>query len=148
VSSSGTLVERLAAASAPERFRALLVGSLAVLALVLAGLGLFAVSANAVAMRIREIGIRVALGASARRVRFSVMRDAVALALGGTCIGLFLAWMSSRGLRAFLADAPGFDLTVCGLVAAVFVLTSLVAALVPAWRASRVDPLTAMRADG
>jgi ABC-type antimicrobial peptide transport system permease subunit len=145
MSASGTLADRVAAASAPERFRALLVGALAVIALVLAGLGLFAVTAHAVAVHARDIGIRLALGATQTRVRASVLRDAVILGALGTTLGLGLSWAAARGLARFMSDAPGFDVTMCAVVAAVFVIVTGIAAAVPAFRASRVDPLVAMR---
>jgi ABC-type antimicrobial peptide transport system permease subunit len=147
VSSSGTLSDRVEAASAPERFRAMLVGSLALLTVVLAGLALFAVSAQAVATRVREIGIRMALGATGRRVRAAVLRDAVILGASGTAIGLGLAWAGSQGLRALVPDAAGYDLVLVALVAALFLLVSVVAAAVPAGTASRIDPIVAMKRD-
>lgn len=147
VSQSGRLADRVAAASAPERFRALLVGSLAILAFILAGFGLYAVSAHAVAMRSREIGIRVALGATGGRVRRSVLRDTFVLGASGTAIGLALAWAASRGLTAFLTDVSGFDLMIGGTAAGLFLVLSLIAAALPAVRASRVDPLIAMRSE-
>jgi hypothetical protein len=145
VSLAGTLADRVSAATAPERFRAMLVGSLALLAIVLAGLGLCAVSAHAVAMRVREIGIRMALGATGRRVRASVLRDVLLLGVTGTVIGLALAWGGSRGLRAFVPDVASFDLWMAGAVALLFLLVSTIAAAIPASTACRIDPLVAMK---
>lgn len=147
ISSAGTLADRVEAASAPERFRAMLVGSLALLAVVLAGLGLFAVSAHAVAKRVREIGIRMALGATQHRVRASVLRDTLMLGVSGTAIGLGLAWAGSQGLRAFVPDVAAFDVAMGGMVAALFLFVSLASAAVPASAASSVDPIVAIRRD-
>src|SRR4029077_21288618 len=105
---------------------------LAVIALMLAGLGLFAVAAHGVAQRTREIGIRVALGATRARVRVGVLRDAMWLGVAGTGVGLGLAWGASRALRGFLVGVSGIDAATCLAVAAGFLLTSVIASLAPA----------------
>jgi hypothetical protein len=138
---------RLQRSLADQRFRATLFGVFAAAALLLAGVGLYAVTAFEVRQRRLEIGIRLALGATRPRVLGHILRDAVWPVAVGSAAGLVVAWWAGRFLQSFLheidARAPGTLL----VVGAVLVGTAVVAAWIPARRASRVDPATVLRAD-
>ena len=134
-------------ATATPRFTALLIGSFAAVALLLAAIGLYGIMSHHVAQRQREIGIRMALGAQAGDVRSLVAMQALALGAIGIGLGLAGGLTASRALRSLLfgvgaADPPTFAV-VCALLAAVVAL----AAYVPARRATRVDPMVALRTD-
>jgi predicted permease len=141
------LAARVDRALAPERFRAMLVGGLGLLALLLSGLGIYAVMAYTVARRTREIGIRVALGAPVAAVRRRVMAEALRLAGLGAFLGLPLAWIGSRVVRGFLVGVSHDDPAALILVAGMFFALAALAASGPARRASRIEPLEAIRAE-
>jgi putative ABC transport system permease protein len=148
VLSVGTLEERVKRSTSPERFRAILVGALATLALLLSLLGIYGLVAWVVGRRTREIGIRMALGEAALRVRLTVIGSAVRLGAIGVALGGVLALVAGRWLRAFVAgDVSANDpLSLFGTMA-VFLAVTAIAAWIPARRASRVDPLLAIRAE-
>jgi predicted permease len=127
------------------RAGAALLTGFGVLAVLLAAIGLYGVMAFTVSRRTREIGLRMALGASASRVQRSVLRDGLVLALVGVAVGLLGSWWLGGALRRFLYGVqPGDPVT---LIAVALVLTAaaLLASFIPARRASRVDPIEAMR---
>ena len=130
-----------------QRFDALFFGAFAALALVLAASGIYAVVARAVAQRTREMGIRLALGSRPGDVVRLVVREGMALPLAGAGAGVVLALAAARGVRASLYGVAPADLRVLATTTALLVLASLVACLVPARRATRVDPCTALRAE-
>ncbi len=134
--------------TAGYRFRATMVVSLAALALVLAMVGVFGVLAYSVQQRRREIGVRIALGASGARVMGLVFRDAGAMIAAGVIAGIALAAVSSRVIAAFLFGVDPLDPLTFVSVPAVILLTAIGAAAIPAWRASRIDPVVAFRQDG
>ncbi|HUE84536.1 MAG TPA: ABC transporter permease [Vicinamibacterales bacterium] len=139
-------MEQVAAiAVADERFRAGLLGGIAALAAVLAAVGLFGVMSHAVARRTRELGIRMALGAERNRVLRLVLRQAAVTVGAGLAAGVAVAVPASRVLDAFLFGVPRVDLVTYGGTAALMAAVALAAALVPAWRAIRVDPTAALR---
>ena len=142
-----TMAERRAEAVAAERFRAIVVAVFATVALVLAALGLYGVVADTVSRRTREIGIRMALGQAASDVRRNVLSGAGAMAVTGLAIGAAVSLLARRGLAQFLGGVESNPLTVLTLVGAVLTLVALLAAYVPARRASRVDPMVALRSD-
>jgi putative ABC transport system permease protein len=143
-----TLEERLARSMAPERFRAILIGTLAVLALLLSLLGIYGLVAWVVGRRAREIGIRMALGESATRVRLHVIGNAVRLGVVGVALGGVLAFASARWLSRFVAaDISARDPLVLFAAMGLFLLITAVAAWVPARRASQIDPLLAIRTE-
>jgi predicted permease len=117
------------------------------LALGLAGFGLFGILSFAVARRAPEFGIRIALGASSGRVLWSVCRDALMLVLAGVAIGLPAVWFSSGAIRKMLFGVSPHDWSVFGVAGLALFAVAAAAALLPAWRASRTDPLTALRMD-
>jgi putative ABC transport system permease protein len=130
-----------------SRFSASLLGALALLALVLAAVGLYGLMAHAVAQRGREFGLRLALGATPGRLFTGVLRDAARPVALGLAIGVVGAIGASRLLSSLLfetatTDPGAFALTLVVLVAAAFVACAL-----PAWRATRVAPIEALRAE-
>ena len=137
------------AAEATERywFRALLVGTFAVLALTLAMIGVFGVLAYAVQQRRREFGVRMALGASSGRVMRMVFGDAARLVAISIAVGVVAAASLGRPLSAFLFRVAPLDPVTYASVAAVVGITAVVAIAAPALRATRVDPLVVLRSD-
>jgi putative ABC transport system permease protein len=129
------------------RFRALLIGVFALLALALAAVGVFGLISYTVAQRTREIGIRVALGAAPRQVLVPMLREGVALALAGIGIGLVGAVLAARALSAFLFGVRASDPLTLGGVAVLMLAVATLASYIPSRRALRVDPVIALRAE-
>jgi len=134
--------------TAGYRFRAKMVGTFAALALLLAMVGVFGVLAYTVQQRQREIGVRMALGATTGRVMWLVFRDAGWMIATGVIVGVALAGFSGRLVAAFLFGVDPLDPLTFATVPVVIVLTAIVAAAAPAWRASRINPVIAFRHDG
>jgi putative ABC transport system permease protein len=132
---------------ARPRFRATLVATFAGLALLLAMVGVFGVLAYSVQQRWREFGVRIALGASAGHVIGIVGRAAVGVVGVGLVVGLLAAMALARFISSFLFGVQPWDVVTFGAVTAVLALTGAVAALAPAFRAARVDPVIAFRND-
>ena len=124
-----------------------LLGVFGVIALLLAVFGVYGVMAYSVAQRTQELGIRRALGAEGRDIVRMVLRQATRLAGMGAAIGVLIALASTRALSAFLFGVSAFDPVVFAGVTATLMLAAVVASLVPARRATAVDPLTALRLD-
>jgi putative ABC transport system permease protein len=141
------LAARIRASVAPTRFYAVIASVFAVIAVTLGAIGIYGLLTDAVIRQRRELGIRVALGASARTVVGSVVGDAVRLAAVGVGIGLLASLGTGRWLRALLVDIGERDPLALGGAAAVFTVVALGAALPPAIRAVRVDPIEALRSD-
>lgn len=141
------LADLVARSFAGRRFHMLLVGSFALLALLLAGLGIYGVMAYAVAQRTREIGVRIALGAGARAVCLLLLRGALALTAAGIAAGTALALGLGRGLQALLYGTESHDPAVLLAAAALLAAVALSASLVPTLRALRIDPVRALRAE-
>ncbi len=134
-------------AMAPTRFTLALLGAFAIVALVLAAVGLYGSIAYTVSQRTREIGIRVAMGATPRVVMSLVIRDGVWLVGVGLVIGVATAMVSTRALVSLLYDVRARDpVTFAGIAAAVGVV-ALAASYVPARRAVRIDPVEALRGE-
>ena len=142
-----TLDQFLARSIATPRFTAILLGAIASLALLLAGLGLYGVMAYSVAQRSREIGIRMALGAQATDVRSLVVSQAVRLGAAGLAMGLAGALAVTRVLDSLLFGVTASDPLTFAAVSAALITVLLLAAYLPARRATRVDPIVALRAD-
>ena len=130
-----------------ERVFAILTGSFASLALLLAAIGLYAGLAFSVGQRTREIGVRIALGATAGRIRRSVMREALAQTLAGLAAGSAAAVALGRVLRSQLFGLSALDPAVLAGSALVLLSAAALAAWLPARRASSVDPMTALRTE-
>jgi putative ABC transport system permease protein len=139
--------EVFAAALAGQRFHMSLMSVFAGLALVLAAIGVYGVLAYSVARRTREIGIHVALGAGSRAVLGKVLAQGMRPVVGGLLAGLFGAWLLSRLMAGMLFGVEAFDPATFALVAAGLGAVALVACLLPALRATRADPLMALRQD-
>jgi putative ABC transport system permease protein len=125
-------------------FRAALLGVFAALALLMAGIGLYGVLSQLVTERRREVGVRMALGASPGEVVALVARRSLLLTGTGIVVGSAMATAGMRLLRSFLLTGPGRPLVLVG-VAALMLAIALVAGAVPAWRAARIDPAVALR---
>ncbi|MBJ6765291.1 ABC transporter permease [Myxococcaceae bacterium JPH2] len=142
-----TMAQRVEEATSRPRFVSLLVGMFAGMSLLLAAVGLFGVMAYMARQRTREMGIRMALGARPADVRRLVVGHGMRLALLGVAVGLVGAWASTRVLSSLLFGVSTTDPLVFGGLALVVTGVSLLATWIPALRATRVDPLVAMRAD-
>jgi len=132
-------------ATSRPRFRAVLVGAFALLALTLALVGVFGVLAYSVQQRTREFGVRIALGASAANVLRLVLSSAGGVIGTGVAIGLIAAAVLSRSISTFLFGVQPLDPTTFVLVPLVLIGTATIAVAAPAWRAARVDPVVAFR---
>jgi putative ABC transport system permease protein len=142
-----TFEELLGKSVAPRRFNMMLLGIFAAVALVLAAVGLYGVMSYSVSWRIHEIGIRMALGADRSHVLRLVVRQGMTLTLIGLVLGLAGAFGLSRVLRSLLFEvSPSDPLTFAG-VSFVLLIVALLACLVPARRATRVDPIVALRTE-
>jgi predicted permease len=139
------LSEQVNARMVQERMLATLASGFGLLALALVTIGLYGLLAYGVARRIKEIGIRMALGAERSRVIALVLRSAVRLLLIGIALGVPAALGASRWIESMLFGLKPTDLATVGGAVVLLVTTAQVAAYVPAWRASRVDPLAALR---
>jgi predicted permease len=128
-----------------ERTFAMLCTCFAVLAVLIACVGLYGLMAYSVARRTNEIGIRIALGAERPRVIWMVLREVVAMAAVGLAIGLPAAFGASRLVQSFLFQMKPNDPLALTLAASTLLAAAVLAGYVPAWRASRVDPWTALR---
>jgi predicted permease len=126
-------------------FDATLLFAFAVISLVLAAVGLFGVLSYIVAQRTAEIGIRIALGAQRPQVMRLMLRDGLRPALFGLLLGLVASSGAAQLIQSILYGTPALDPAVYILVSATLLLTAIVACAVPAWRASRLDPMTALR---
>jgi putative ABC transport system permease protein len=137
----------LAAPLAQPRFSAALMSGFGVVALLLAAAGLFGVMSAIVGEQTREFGIRMALGAMPDDVRRTVLARALMLTLTGAAIGLAGAIAISRLLTGLLFEISPVDPVSLGVACGVLVLVGLLAAYLPARRATRIDPVHALRAD-
>jgi predicted permease len=142
-----TLQQIVDKAVSPRRFIVMLLGSFAVFALILASLGIYGLISYSVNQRTQEIGIRMALGASARNVQQRIMVQTLWLAAIGMVIGTAASWVMVRGAGGLLFGVTPRDPgTFVGMVV-VLTIVALAAGYLPARRASRVDPMVALRAE-
>jgi putative ABC transport system permease protein len=142
-----TMDEIFGASLARQRMSMLVFVVFAGVALTLASVGLYGVVAHGVTERTHEIGVRIALGAERRHVLGLVVRQGLSMALLGLAIGAGAALALSRWIEALLFGVTANDPATMAAVAATLLAVALIACYVPAWRATRVDPTTALRAE-
>ena len=145
--SVATVEQLLSDTLAARRFTTLLLALFGAAALALAGLGIYGVIAVATAQRTREIGLRLAMGAEPRNVVWMVVRGAVGLAASGVAVGLLASLLFSQTLTSLLFDVAPFDAATLAGVSLLLLAVAAAAAWSPARRASRVDPLVALRTE-
>jgi predicted permease len=138
---------RVADSLIARRSPALLAGIFAGVALLLASIGTYGVLSYAVAQRTREIGIRMAVGAQREQIRAQFLKIGLRLLITGTMIGLIAAALSGRALQSILYDVPALDPATFVATGAIMAVVCLVASWLPARRASRTDPMEALRPD-
>jgi predicted permease len=142
-----TMTDVVAAATAAKRFSMQLLGAFALLALLLAAIGIYGMTTYLVNQRTREIGIRVALGATPNSVLRLIVGYALTLAGGGVLVGFAAALVIIPLMKDMLFDVSPADPTTFIVITTVLVATAVVAAFTPARRAARVDPMHALRAE-
>jgi putative ABC transport system permease protein len=142
-----TMNEAVRDSLAERRLVLTLVAAFAVAALLLVALGVYGVTSSTVAQRTREIGIRMALGADRRRVVWSVLGEPARLVAVGLVIGLAGTFAAGHVVRKMLYDVEPTDPVTLASVAVVLFVVALTASYFPARRATRVDPMLALRAD-
>jgi putative ABC transport system permease protein len=143
--SAGTLVQRLDLPLFPARMAASALGAFGVLALILAATGIYGVMAYAISRRTREIGIRMAIGASQGQVLAIVARRAVLLIGSGTVVGMLVALAAGRFLEKILYGVEPTDPLTMAIVLAMMLGIAALACWIPARRAIRINPVTALR---
>jgi predicted permease len=144
---NSTMDASLATSLLPARAGASLALGFGALGMLLAAIGLYGVIAFSVTRRTREIGVRIAIGANARTVLAMMMRQGLLLAALGAGLGIILAGLAARTLSGVLYGISAFDPVAWGLALAVLFAASALANVIPAVRAMRIDPVTALRTD-
>ena len=140
-----TMDELLAQSRWPYRVFGTMFSIFALIALVLSAVGIYAVTSYSVTQRTQEIGVRMALGARTREVSWLILRRGLVQLGIGLTIGITLALFAGAPLRAVLVQVPPRDPVTFAAIISVLVVVTLAACLIPARRATRLDPLTALR---
>lgn len=140
-----TMNELIDQSVVPQRFRTWLLGAFSVLALLLAAVGIYAVISQMVGQRTREIGVRMALGATRKEILGLILRQASQLALIGIAIGVVGALLLTRIMRSLLFSVSTTDPMSFAIMCALLAFIALLAGYIPATRATRVDPIVALR---
>jgi ABC-type antimicrobial peptide transport system permease subunit len=143
----GTLRQVVSTSLAIRRLSLALVGTFALLALVLSLIGIYGVLSNAVAQRVQEMGVRLALGAKPIEITRLIVGEGVRLAVWGIALGVAGGALASTFLSKLLFGVPAFDLVSFAAGAVMLLGAALLASYLPARRASRVDPMTALRCE-
>jgi putative ABC transport system permease protein len=139
--------ELASGATRQRRFGLTLLGVFAGLALVLASIGLYGVLSYAMQQRTSELGIRIALGASPSGIARLVLLQGLRPAAAGLVLGLAASFAATRVIQSLLYEVSPSDPQVLGVVMLLLLIVSMLACLVPAWRASRIDPVVALRTE-
>jgi putative ABC transport system permease protein len=147
ISAVQTMDQAMSASASQPRFNALLLVAFAGIALLIAAIGIYGVLAYSVSQRVQEIGVRMALGAERGTVMRLIVGQGLTVALAGVGVGLALAAAASRVLASLLFGVDARDPFTFGAGAVVLTVVAVAACAVPAWRASRVDPVVALRAE-
>jgi putative ABC transport system permease protein len=140
-----TTAELVSQSVATRRYTLILVGVFAAVGLLLAAIGVYGVISYATSQRAREFGIRIALGATRGRVVSYVLRRSVVLTTLGSLAGILGALLLTRSLSSLLFEVSPLDVLSFAAAVVLLALVSIGASLLPAWRASRVDPIIAMQ---
>ena len=145
---AATTMEALVGMSLTERrFNLALIGSFAGLALLLAAVGVYALISYSTSRRANEFGVRLALGAGPRDILIAAMGDGVRFAVAGVVVGTLASFALTRSMTTMLYGITPTDPLTFGVFAAVMLAVAMVASFVPARRALRVDPVTALRVE-
>ena len=142
-----TMDQLLEASMGGDRFGAVLFGTFAVIALLLAAFGIYGVMSFGVAQRTHEIGLRMALGAGSSQVLGMILKEGMTLGAIGLAIGLLASWGVARLMRNLLFGIGSIDYGAFSAVAAILMLSAFLACYLPARRATQVDPMAALRQD-
>lgn len=142
-----TLAEELDPQVRPWRVGAQMFGLFGVVALVVAAVGLFSVLSYLVVQRTHELGVRIALGARPSHVLRLVVRGAISTSALGVVAGAAVSFALAPLVQPSLFETPARDPALLAVVSMVLLATAVLAAVIPSWRASRVDPLTALRTE-
>ena len=145
VESSQAGADYAALGLAPWRIAASVSGTLGVVGLLVAGIGIYGVTAYVITRRTREIGIRIALGARRENVIMLIVKQGMGLVLLGGVIGLLVAAGAALLLKSFLFGAPALDPLIFSAATLLFMIIGLLACVIPASRATRIDPINALR---
>jgi predicted permease len=147
ISDVQTLTEIVDGETAPRQVQVRVLGAFAAIAVLLAGVGIHGLLAFAVSNRAQEIGVRIALGATARDILRLVLRQGLVLAATGLTLGLALAYVAGRAMEALLAGVGPRDLPTFLTAAALAAVMTMLGSLLPALRAIRVDPIDVIRSE-
>jgi predicted permease len=145
IESIATMGDRVGDVVAPRRFSAMVLGGFAAGSLLLAAIGLYGLLVFTVGERLREIAVRLALGAQRAEILRMVVRQGLKLVMVGLVAGMIASYAVARAVGSFLYQTESHDLFTFGAVPVVLVAIALIACALPAWRASRVDPAPVLR---
>lgn len=145
ISDMQTMTDRMGASMARQRFSTLMLGAFALFALILAIVGVYGVMSHLVTQGAHDIGLRMALGAERSRILTMVLRQGMELAVAGIVLGLIGAFALTRVMAGLLFDVSTIDVATFSAVPLVLAATAAIAILIPAMRATRVDPVVALR---
>jgi putative ABC transport system permease protein len=142
-----TMEDNISTSVAQPKFRTTLLAILAALALIIAAVGIYGVMAYSVTQRTREIGIRLALGSTPETVYRLILTNAIRLTLAGVAVGIIAAAALTRYVKSLLFQVPTIDPITMTMVGVLLVVVAVAASYVPARRATRVDPVNALRVE-